>query len=161
MAKRVNHSARTVIGPDPTLKMGQLGIPEEMADTLTIPEKVCEFNIKYLSELVDSGKANFVVNSKGSYINLKKYKSGTRLIPGDLIMRDEDLIEVVTGKEKLKEGDEVMRNGKTLTNLKYPDRSYKLRVGDTVERQLRNGDMVLLNRQPTLHKGSMMAMETF
>ena len=28
-----------------------------------------------------------------------------------------------------------------------------------VERQLQNGDYVLLNRQPTLHKASMMAME--
>ena len=32
-----------------------------------------------------------------------------------------------------------------------------MNFGDTVDRQLRDGDIVLLNRQPTLHKGSMLA----
>lgn len=36
-------------------------------------------------------------------------------------------------------------------------RVHVLRVGDVVERTLRDGDLVLMNRQPTLHKGSMMA----
>ena len=31
-----------------------------------------------------------------------------------------------------------------------------LQYGDIVERHLQNGDIVLLNRQPTLHKQSMM-----
>lgn len=35
----------------------------------------------------------------------------------------------------------------------------KLRFGDIVERQLVDGDVVLLNRQPTLHKLSMMAFK--
>jgi DNA-directed RNA polymerase beta' subunit len=30
-------------------------------------------------------------------------------------------------------------------------------IGDTVERHLKNGDIVLFNRQPTLHRGSMLA----
>jgi DNA-directed RNA polymerase beta' subunit len=30
-------------------------------------------------------------------------------------------------------------------------------LGDVVERQLKNGDIVLFNRQPTLHKASMLA----
>ena len=32
-----------------------------------------------------------------------------------------------------------------------------LNVGDTIHRHLQNGDIVLFNRQPTLHKMSMMA----
>ena len=42
-------------------------------------------------------------------------------------------------------------------NLKYRKKSIKLNIGDTVERHLVNGDYVLFNRQPTLHKYSMMA----
>jgi len=33
----------------------------------------------------------------------------------------------------------------------------KLEIGDQVDRQLQNGDIVVINRQPTLHKFSMMA----
>ena len=40
-------------------------------------------------------------------------------------------------------------------NVKYMDK-IDLRYGDMVERHLLNGDPVLLNRQPTLHKTSMM-----
>jgi hypothetical protein len=32
----------------------------------------------------------------------------------------------------------------------------RLQIGDTVERNLQNGDLVLFNRQPSLHKMSMM-----
>ena len=49
-----------------------------------------------------------------------------------------------------------MVNG--LTNV-FTNRKYKLEEGEIVERHLQNGDIVLLNRQPTLHKGSMMAQK--
>ena len=35
--------------------------------------------------------------------------------------------------------------------------SYPIEIGDTVERSLINGDIVAINRQPTLHRGSMIA----
>jgi len=38
-------------------------------------------------------------------------------------------------------------------------RSLLFNIGDVVERQLRDGDYLLLNRQPTLHAGSMQAMQ--
>jgi DNA-directed RNA polymerase II subunit RPB1 len=41
-------------------------------------------------------------------------------------------------------------------SLKYRKESVELRYGDIVERHLVDGDIVLLNRQPTLHKQSMM-----
>ena len=52
------------------------------------------------------------------------------------------------------------RNGKTeiqKIDLKYRKKSIRLNIGDIVERHSVNGDWVLLNRQPTLHKPSMMA----
>jgi DNA-directed RNA polymerase beta' subunit len=48
MGKRVNQSARTVIGPDPSLKMDEVGVPNEICDELTIPEIVSDFNIEKL-----------------------------------------------------------------------------------------------------------------
>lgn len=47
----------------------------------------------------------------------------------------------------------IIRNGE-----QYTPRNFKLRVGDIVERCLRSGDYVILNRAPTLHTGSMVAM---
>lgn len=44
--------------------------------------------------------------------------------------------------------------------LQYADRARaarELRIGDTVNRHLRNGDVVLFNRQPSLHRISIMA----
>jgi DNA-directed RNA polymerase II subunit RPB1 len=42
-------------------------------------------------------------------------------------------------------------------NLKYRKEGVELHYGDIVNRHLINEDLVLLNRQPTLHKQSMMA----
>ena len=45
-------------------------------------------------------------------------------------------------------------------NLKFSNRySFKLEPGWVIERHLQDGDIVLFNRQPTLHKGSIMAHE--
>ena len=46
MGKRVDYSARTVITPDAKLPFGTLGIPRQVANTLTFPEIVNKINIK-------------------------------------------------------------------------------------------------------------------
>lgn len=51
-----------------------------------------------------------------------------------------------------KEGNEA----KHVFHLKYRDKPIALKLGDIVERHLVNGDIVLFNRQPSLHKMSMM-----
>ena len=49
-------------------------------------------------------------------------------------------------------------DGKKYTiDLRYRKKGIKLRPGDIVERHIRDGDPVLFNRQPSLHKMSMMA----
>lgn len=49
------------------------------------------------------------------------------------------------------------KNGESIS-LRYVDRlSIQLQIGDTVHRHLMDGDYVLFNRQPTLHRMSMMA----
>ena len=160
MGKRCNQTARTVIGPDPTLKLGELAVPPGMADILTVPIRVATFNINILQKLVDDGRVNSLLKPDGkTRINLKRFRRGTRLLTGDVIYRAEKEIAVVTGRELVMQGDRVKRAGKFLVRLAPANRSYRLKLGWVVERKLQDGDFVLLNRQPTLHKASMMAMK--
>lgn len=160
MGKRVNHSARTVIGPDPTLKSGEIAIPVEMAKTLTIPVTITTFNIAEIQNLLDNGliKTLRKNDTDQTQINITRYRLGTRLVTGDIINRNGKKIHVKDLKQTVQPGDTVIRNGKFIENIKESNRYYKLEVGMVVDRPLKNGDIVLLNRQPTLHKGSMMAM---
>ena len=155
-----NQTGRTVIGPDPTLKLGEIALPPEMAEILTIPIKVALFNIELLQKMVNNGKVEFLIKPDGkTRINLKRYRNGTRLCHGDIIFRGDEKIEICTGRELVLEGDRVERNGEPVDKLLPINRQYNLEIGWTVERQLQDGDYVILNRQPTLHKASMMAMQ--
>jgi len=155
-----NQTGRTVIGPDPTLKLGELGVPYEMAQTLTFPERVTLFNIKKLQDLVNEGKVDSILKPDGvTRINLKRFRRGSRLVNGDIIIRGIERISVVSGRELVLEGDKIERNGEILDKIIPSDRNYTITEGWIVERQLQDGDYVLLNRQPTLHKASMMAMQ--
>ena len=163
MGKRCEQTARTVIGPEPTLRMGQMAMPIEIAQNLTIPEIVNEINKQYLTDLVLSGKANHVIRKGiGKRINLSYalFTAGTELLYNDLILRGHQKFVFLGNNDvKLKVGDRLFRNGEEMT-VEFPKRKpFHLEIGDTVERQLQNGDIVLLNRQPTLHRGSMMAVE--
>jgi DNA-directed RNA polymerase subunit A' len=115
--KRVNYSGRTVISPDPSIQINEVGIPYEIARVVTVAETVNDLNIETLKELVKKGEeypgANYVIRPDG-----KRKK-----VTPDL--KEEIISELTPG--------------------------YK------VERHLRNGDIVLFNRHPSLHKGSLMA----
>ena len=77
-----------------------------------------------------------IVNNKNMNFLLKLLRNGPDIYPGAKIL------------EK--------KNGESIS-LKYVDReSIKLQVGDKVHRHMMNGDAILFNRQPTLHKMSMM-----
>ena len=195
MGKRVDFSARTVIGAEPTLKLGQLGIPYEVAQIHTKPETVTSFNIEWLTEIVNKGEANFLTTvrrKKNEYgedvgqeiktrINLQyaMFRKGTELLNGDIIVKGEGkfktnmneevilskvppgvtLLTVQTGNEVLQEGDRLIRNKKFVEAKPSTKKNINLKIGDVVERHLRKGDICLFNRQPTLHRGSMLAME--
>lgn len=121
MGKRVDFSARSVITPDPSLDINELGVPLAIAKNITFPEIVTPQNIEKLQKLVKRGRnrypgANFV-------FPVSNYKKGKRFLPID---------------------------------LRYREGGVELRYGDIVERHIVTGDYVLLNRQPTLHKLSMM-----
>ena len=125
-----NFTGRTVIGPDPTLKMGQMGVPKEIAENLTVPVQVANFNYEYLTNLVNDGKVNIVKTKSGEKINIHHhiFNRGTRLNHGDIIIRKDEKtseeIEMVinNGKEMLKPGDRLKRNDEFIKNIKYPEK---------------------------------------
>lgn len=156
-----DYTGRTVIGPDPTLKMGELGIPREVASNLTVPVRVNSINIESINTLVNTGKANYVIRNGGkTKINLKYalQTKGTKLLYGDVIVRKGNKIKVENNKQKLIKGDILLRNEEEVKDLSFPEKKiFNLKIGDVVHRKLKDGDIVLLNRQPTLWQGSMMA----
>lgn len=176
MGKRGDKTGRTVVGPDTTLKLNEVAIPEEIANILTMPEYVTPFNIASLSELVNTpGKASVVIKKNGTRISVATaiIKRGTLLNHGDIVERREvkngeevvTKIVVTNCKMELKKDDKVIRHS-TITNqdkilsLVLPEkRTLKLEIGDKVERYLKDGDYILLNRQPTLHRNSMQGMK--
>ena len=163
MGKRVDQTARSVIGPDPTLKSDEIAVPPLIANTLTCPEYVTKFNIDILQKLVNSGVIDTVLKDadKRTCINIKRFRLGTRLLPGDVIHRGSHRITIVhKSADIVIEGDKIERAGKMIDDTIPTNREYKLQYGMIVNRPLKDGDILLLNRQPTLHKGSMLAMKT-
>ena len=131
--KRVDFSARTVISPDPNLRIDQVGVPTEVARTMTYPERVSRHNLQHLRSLIINGPKQW---PGANYVE----KRSADLADGDRVV-----VGAVGGGHK--------------KSLNYGDRNAvarDLKVGDVVERHMRDGDVVLFNRQPSLHKLSIM-----
>ena len=133
MGKRTNQSARSVVSPDPTLDIDEIGLPVRVATTLTIPEPVNKGNVAHLTRRVrigarQLGGAATVVCADGTVIDLEMCTAERRA---------QIRLRVATHTEG----------------------------GDVVERYLTDGseragggeaDVVVFNRQPSLHKFGMM-----
>ncbi len=115
MGKRVDFSSRTVVSPDPSLELDQLGVPYEIAKELTVPERVTQLNIEHLTDLVERGD-----EWPGARFYISK------------------------------------ANNNEITDLHFVKSKPKLTYGDIVERHLNDNDYVVFNRQPSLHKMSLM-----
>ncbi|MGC8692392.1 MAG: DNA-directed RNA polymerase subunit A' [Thermoplasmata archaeon] len=125
--KRVNFSARTVISPEPFLSINEVGVPEDAARELTVPVTVTPYNIEELKEIVKRGP-----NPKGD-----------RYLPG--------------ANYVIKISENGKRDRTKILETTAEKVANDLDVGMIVERHLMNGDIVLFNRQPSLHRMSMMA----
>ncbi len=117
VGKRVNFCARTVISPDPMIKLNEVGVPLIVAMKLTVPEVVRPWNMAYLRKFVERGP--------------KQY-------PGsNYIIRPDGRRKKITDEMK----EQILE---------------ELQPGYIVERHLMDGDTALFNRQPSLHRMSMM-----
>ncbi|KAL6145258.1 hypothetical protein ACLB2K_055946 [Fragaria x ananassa] len=133
MGKRVNHACRSVISPDPYLAVNEIGIPPVFALTLTYPERVTPWNVFKLR--------NAIVN--GSEI----HPGATHYIDKKSIKLPQKRRERILLSRKLPSS-----KGAGTQHGKGSDYENKM-----VLRHLQDGDIVLVNRQPTLHKPSIMA----
>jgi len=132
MGKRVNYAARSVISPDPNLETNEIGVPPVFAVKLTYPEPVTAHNFEELRKAVINGPdvwpgATLVQNESGQQISLANMTIDQRTAIANQLMTPS------TGR------------GSGIAG-----------VNKKVFRHIRNRDVVLMNRQPTLHKASMM-----
>ncbi|MEA3414336.1 MAG: DNA-directed RNA polymerase subunit A' [Nanoarchaeota archaeon] len=115
--KRVNYSGRTVISPDPNLRINEVGIPYEIAKVVTVAETVNDINKNKMIKLIQNAEiypgANYIIRPDG-----RKKKITKEL--------QEEIVE-------------------------------ELKPGYQIERHLQDGDVVLFNRHPSLHRASLMA----
>ena len=81
MGKRVNQSGRTVIGPDPTLRLDEMVVPEKIANILTYPEVVNKYNLEKMKKLINDNKVKYILRNN-FYINLQyaMFRQGTELL---------------------------------------------------------------------------------
>ncbi|KAJ2688348.1 DNA-directed RNA polymerase III subunit C1 (rpo31) [Coemansia spiralis] len=117
--KRVDFSGRTVISPDPNMRIDEVAIPDRVAKILTYPERVTPHNMERLKKAVRNGPK---IHPGASMVLLSSNNQKRFLIP--------------TTRQQ------------TADNL---------RIGDIVDRHLVDGDVVLFNRQPSLHRLSIMS----
>ncbi len=118
--KRVNFSARTVISPDPTLSLNEVGVPDRVAKEMTQTLNVTERNVEEARQYV---------------------RNGPEAHPGANYVRRPD-------GRRLK-----------VTEKNCEELSAKVEAGWEVNRHLVDGDIVIFNRQPSLHRMSIMAHE--
>jgi len=118
--KRVNFSARTVISPDPTLSLNEVGVPDRVAMEMTQTMNVNERNLEEARRYVANGPETH---------------------PGANYVRRHD-------GRRLK-----------VTEKNCEELAEKVEPGWEVARHLIDGDIIVFNRQPSLHRMSIMAHE--
>ncbi|MFO8115655.1 MAG: DNA-directed RNA polymerase subunit A' [Halorubrum sp.] len=118
--KRVNFSARTVISPDPTLSLNEVGVPDRVAKEMTQTLNVTERNVEEARQYV---------------------RNGPEAHPGANYVRRPD-------GRRLK-----------VTEKNCEELAEKVEADWEVNRHLIDGDIVIFNRQPSLHRMSIMAHE--
>ncbi len=140
MGKRVNFSCRSVISPDVNLNTNEIGIPDTFATVLSYPEPVNAYNFEEMRQAVINGPdvhpgANYIQDENGVMISLETMDYQQRVALSKTLLTI-GAHHAVTNKH---------------------NRPIASGMCKKVGRHLRTGDVVLVNRQPTLHKPSIMA----
>ncbi|KAF1384376.1 hypothetical protein PFLUV_G00117690 [Perca fluviatilis] len=130
MGKRVDYAARSVICPDMYIGTNEIGIPMVFATKLTYPQPVTPWNVKELRQAV---------------------LNGPNVHPGASMVINEDGRRTILSPTSLAQREAVAKQ--LLTPCPGP---HKMPM-KIVNRHIKNGDVLLLNRQPTLHRPSIQA----
>ncbi|KAH8118620.1 beta and beta-prime subunits of DNA dependent RNA-polymerase [Phellopilus nigrolimitatus] len=142
MGKRVNFAARSVISPDANIEPNEIGVPPVFARKLTFPEPVTDHNVHLMRELIINGPHKYPGASIIEYEDGRQQSLETMPIESRRALAN----QLLTPQNEAHNS-----TAKTGLATKTPA------VNKKVHRHLRDGDVLILNRQPTLHKPSMMA----
>ncbi|XP_062988010.1 DNA-directed RNA polymerase I subunit RPA1 [Elgaria multicarinata webbii] len=130
MGKRVDYAARSVICPDMYIQTNEIGIPMVFATKLTYPQPVTPWNVQELRQAVINGPNQH---------------------PGASMVINEDgsrtILNIANQTQR-----EAIANQLLTPSTGAPKPGIKI-----VCRHIKNGDVLLLNRQPTLHRPSIQA----
>mgnify|MGYP002039479037 FL=1 len=184
MGKRVNYAARSVIMPDPFIRTSEIGVPPVFAKKLTFPEHVTAHNIDLMRQLVENGAdvhpgANAIEDERGRVIHLERFTKEKRaaiaktlLATSPGVSGDEESAKAAgipvedggRGKKTTFGHDDVEEVKKedgtdaiAASVAKTVESNTTRPLAKKVYRHLRDGDVLLVNRQPTLHKPGIMA----
>ncbi|XP_076951920.1 DNA-directed RNA polymerase IV subunit 1-like isoform X1 [Bidens hawaiensis] len=111
LGKRTDFCFRMVCVGDPYIKLDEIGVPHEIAETMLVSEQLNSFNW--------------------------------------------EKINASCGLRILQRGEIFIRRRGRLVPVRIGDH---LRIGDTVYRSLTDGDVVLINRPPSIHPHSLIAL---
>ena len=123
MGKRVNFACRSVISPDPYIGTNEIGLPLFFAKTLTFPTPVTSLNLAEMQKLVRRGPSEY----PGAV--WVEFPNGQRIDLSKMKERGRDAIAARLLSTSSTSGVGVVKVG----------------------RQLRDGDMVLMNRQVSFY----------
>ncbi|KJE89112.1 RNA polymerase I largest subunit [Capsaspora owczarzaki ATCC 30864] len=174
MGKRVNYAARSVISPDVYIDSAEIGIPMVFAKKLTYPEPVTPWNFQELRDAVINGPevhpgATHVQNADGTLSALANMDQDKRTALANLLLTpSSQLISSTTSTAaQVAELVQAASSGLSAASSGAAPSSAATALaannaalsvsGKKVFRHVRNGDVLLVNRQPTLHKPSIMA----
>ncbi|XP_059973000.1 DNA-directed RNA polymerase I subunit RPA1 [Mesoplodon densirostris] len=131
MGKRVDYAARSVICPDMYINTNEIGIPMVFATKLTYPQPVTPWNVQELRQAVINGPS---------------------VHPGASMVINEDGSRTALSASNLTQREAVAKQ--LLTPAMGAPKPQGTKI---VCRHVKNGDILLLNRQPTLHRPSIQA----
>jgi len=139
MGKRVFHSARSIITPDPFLRCNEVGVPIKFSKQLTLPE---EINVLNLGLLLKS------LLLKTEDLNSLELTHNFENLIGDNL-------KIEANKFNYRHRNFLKMCSKHATVFSKEKKNfYGL---NKIFRTLLSGDFVLMNRQPSLHRVSIMS----
>lgn len=156
MGKRVNFACRSVISPDVYLNGGEIGIPPYFASRLSFPERVTPWNVERLREAVLAGPgrnpgAVAVEDERGRIVMLRKDKKSREAVAKTLYAN-----VVASGAGAATPGGATPGKASAAGADVAAAAAAQFGGGKVVYRTMTDGDFMLTNRQPTLHKPGMM-----
>lgn len=169
MGKRGNYAGRSVIAPDANLDTDEIGLPEYFAKKLTFPEPISEYNVELMARLIINGPtypgASVLIDESGSRVLLTELSYEQRKAIAHTLLVDFSREPATPALEESEEAQTAPDANPALRNMRsYNLRGMKTSFADTLKppkillRHTLPNDFVILNRQPTLHKHSMVAL---